>query len=58
MGRVTVCQQRKNRPRVPWEVCAYHVQEEDPVCLECDSKGLLFCPTAREIEGEGNKDER
>ncbi len=58
---VTICKQRKNHPRVPLEVCCYHVEEKDPVCLQTwGTSGTVECPTARKImeERNGNQTEQ
>lgn len=49
MGKVTYCPNRRGQPRVPIEVCEFHIKEKDLVCRKRDSLKKLRCPVAREI---------
>ena len=34
-GEHTICEYRKNKPRVSLVVCKWHVEENDPACAKC-----------------------
>jgi len=54
-----VCRARKNNPRVHFEVCKWHVEEKDPICmqenvwgLDCDIAELIFSQLKEKRNGE------
>jgi len=55
MDKLNPCHNRPQQPRVNIEVCRYHVETKDKVCMK-KLNGILVCHVARQLmEGKGNE---
>ena len=44
---ITVCPNRKGKPRIPDHVCLFHIEQKDPVCLKRLQGGDYVCHLVR-----------